>query len=562
MLLLSFLYKISINLNNFFLIFLLLLVSIYIGFLIYYYYNKLKKRLIIKKQKTYEILNYLYVSDIRTEIFELLFLNLFIIVLISFIKFLNVEKTLNVILFQPNEIVKYKIIVICLSLILLYVCLKFLNEVIKYKVYKIYLFTSQFKIFFQLYTNLRKRYKVTKFIYNKLHTFMIIKDILLMFFPHILLFMALSYDLKNKEIKIFYYTLYIYILIILYRNIKKTLAEYDIFDIDSKLITYFYKDKIHNKLKKTTSKYEYTKILNQNKETMILYNEYEERIRQYILRNFKLNDNNNMNKIYEPYKIRLIFLGLLSLYITFCYNMPYYNCIIISLPLIFSIVFYEIINRYFKNIWFNKILFYINIILPIYIFIVIYLSRNTLYFMSDNILLFNFNFVQEFTPEEKYSFLIKNIKNKLYTYQYLKVQHYATINTILNKKYQYDFQKMLISMNINKIKQFTILLLEASIILQEKYDDHITSLYLNLYIKTIRRMEKERIRLNNPFDRFFTKIEDIICNEKTWNYILILFGLIGRFSEKTIKEIPLLTYSQTIWDTIWVISKKLKDMFF
>nr|NP_062855.1 hypothetical protein PhpooMp10 [Physarum polycephalum]BAB08089.1 unnamed protein product [Physarum polycephalum] len=535
---LFFILQILIKFKYYFMIFIVLTLSLCFAIIIHYNYNKNKKLLINKKQELSKLLDYLYIKDIKMEILDLFLLNLFTIGLIFSLRNLNIGATINIFLFRPSLVILSQIISLCVLMYVFYIY----NLVIKYKFYKIYLFMCQFETFIKICDIFTGGYRFYELLYDNLHDFIYIKlkpinkinssylqvlmiilcnkilyiyayiknifYILRAFFPEILLFISLISDLNNREIKTFYYILAIYPLMTSYRTIKEILGDYDMLNINDKLTTYFYEDKIHDKLRKTISEYERTRILIQS---MTLYYKYDKQIREYILRDFK--------RIYQPYSMRLIFLGILILYYNFCYSMSYYNCMIITIPLLLSFILYEHSYQYlvnFRYLWIIKILYYTNLILVIYIFIIIYLSRNTLYFITDNIHIFNFELIQEFSQKEKYDFFIKYLNYTLYMErEFHSIRTSTFLNTIMSDKNYYE--NLLLSLDINTIKVLAKELLTIAIIVEDRFielDEKLMIETISELIEELRQEELQRIIDKNPITKIYNKIGEFLNSQK------------------------------------------------
>lgn len=475
----------------------------------YHLFNK--KRCLSRYQRKKKLLNYLYISNIMFELPDLMLLIMPSIGFIIILRIFNLGKNLDIFILDLKAISFFNIIIIIIVVFILCLNMRMIYIMLNYKGYKLYLYFIHFsiclKIFEYIKTNfmhstslahkfyfffdkilsanendlkyvfpdifyshylllyLRKKIRdnylllcvihLLKMIATKWFYYELFEETLKKYYPQILIYISLVYDLKQQEIKLLYYTLFIYSLIIMTRTIRKTIGEYDMHEIDYKLVQYFYKEKIHAKILKANVE-EYTAIIYSNPHAEQLYVNYEEKLKEYIEREYRVDYIDiNFKKSYEPYNMRLLLIAIGVLYINFCYHSSLINNIIISIPLVIAIVIYEISYKYYKTIKYNRyflVSYIILIIISIMGFIWIYLTRHNFNFIRETIWSMGIIIEQSFTLTEKRDFLVKylffiinkdtilTIEQKLYIYEMLKninVFQYITESTTMEQIKEY-----------------------------------------------------------------------------------------------------------------------------
>lgn len=545
---------------------------------------------------TFEVLDFYYIKNIWFELIQLVIIFSFIFGFLLNLRVLNFGEIYDIwFLFMKKNDNYLPIIIIILSL---FIYMKLLNPIIKDIYYKIHLYLFNYKLYTDLINFMSNRYfkNVTGLftLTGKIsHYFLfdilekqeldylqkkIKANVILLSFlrklnanpnkwlfllkmeqyfwfslPKIFLFFTLIYDLKNNQLKYIYIAFIVYSIITLYRKYRKFLGENDP-EIDLMLSTYFYKNKKHpmsgsgyfsveNEIRHKI------KINSANVYEIYIY--YKKRIlfyleHQYVDLEFK--KSYKFPKSYEFYNIRLVYLGVFILYIFFCYNMSFFNCIIVTLPLFLSCILHEYVyknNEKYKRLL--KIIYLSLMLLAIIIFIWIYLTRHTIYFMRENIFHFGVIITQEFTLQEKYdfinnylSYLIENNNtlNAYYKNEFIELMKNINIHikeniinttTISNLRefgdnfiplferienvYKRHFYKCLVaeiySLNQDEIHEIEYLLTNISNLL---HSDVFYNILIIVFIfwKAMNRTTTTLLTIENPPKDFFEKVSDIL----------------------------------------------------
>lgn len=460
-------------------------------------------------------LDFYYIKNVILEIIKLIILLSGSIGLLFILRSLNIGKTYNLWEFYSQNSFNLSIVILVVILVGLYIYSNIIKEVLKDTIYKIYLYLYQYNKLYELFYVLWDNYayylrakklpfhnffanygRLTKDpaidlfadydyyvltdkitityltflnnkaffhkIFNMLYHYIEKYDYILIleqvFFKYIwksLIFSVLLFDLHNNELRYFYYVMVLFLVINTYQNIRQLIGEYDMHEIDYKLVQYFYKEKIHAKILKANVE-EYTAIIYSNPHAEQLYVNYEEKLKEYIEREYRVDYIDiNFKKSYEPYNMRLLLIAIGVLYINFCYHSSLINNIIISIPLVIAIVIYEISYKYYKTIKYNRyflVSYIILIIISIMGFIWIYLTRHNFNFIRETIWSMGIIIEQSFTLTEKRDFLVKylffiinkdtilTIEQKLYIYEMLKninVFQYITESTTMEQIKEY-----------------------------------------------------------------------------------------------------------------------------
>ena len=554
-----------INLNALYIILFFFLGCLTLSIFIYKYHLLYKASLINNKQKTHKMLNYLFINDIRIELGDLILLNLSTLGIYYLLRYLNFGRIIDIWLFNSNSLPIANIIPLILIFIVIIFYMKFLLIVIKYKFYKVYLYFKQFKLFDNIFDTLRifhltsLRYKEKSFI----------EDTLRKYFPHILLYITLLYDLKHKEIKILYYMLFIYSLIIMFRTLKKTFGEYDMLDIDEKLVNYFYKEKIHEKSLRASSEIKRLQILYKSSTGRVIYENYKEKIILYIDRGFCVDYIDvNFKKSYEPYNMRLLFIGIFILYITFLYgSLSWMFCLIITIPFISAICIYETSHKYTytkHKLTISKLLIYILIIISIFIFIKIYLSKYSLHFITEHLSIFGYTIILTFSAEEKYDYFLKYIQYQLQTNpKYYLLEYYGDFVKVIQKSKMF-FEDNVISMNISDINKLAIFLLDLSLEVEERYLVRETNAIIKCIKECLKEIEELQLQeniINKIYNKIFNFIKKEFDSETMLGLLIGIPAVIYQLYMKRnlVEEVLELEYLNKTKEIISIIIKVIRD---
>jgi len=471
-------------------IYLFSIFSLCIAIIFYKKHKRIKKQLIINKKEDkalFYLLNYFYVHNIWFLCLQLFLLLCGSIGLVISLRLLNLGSTYNTWLFMSNTKSSinfgFVFILLCLS-----IYLKIIDQILFDIYFKIHLYLRQYHYYARFSYYMKERYQSNlaglfllntairlylriilqktdiEHIYNnpdyiitlsdkirfylrkqvqsnkKLFAILIIiydftdrnyyldriQECLFHYWPRIILFSTIYYDLKFYEIKYSYYASLLYLIITLYRRFRKFIGETDYHDIDDNLITYFYKDKTHEKLLQVNTDFELNKIIFLNSMAFDLYENYEEKIKLYFERNYRVDYIDiNYKKTYEPDSMRLFFTGIFLMNVGFGTNVSFKDWIIINIPLLLGYLIYEYTyqnQQKIKNIIVFTILYSSLIIIAIILIIWIYLTRHTLYFMTETIWSFGFIIKQEFTQMEKYDYMLQYLSFILEKYNLLDIQ--------------------------------------------------------------------------------------------------------------------------------------------
>ena len=318
------------------------------------------------------------------------------------------------------------------------------------------------------------------------------------YFPHIVVFNILLYDLRNYQIKYFYFFIFIFFIINVYRRFRKFISQLDFYEIDKIVANYFYKTDIHNQMMQAENHSQRLKLFGDNEYAFNLHNyygqkHYGDKFKKYFERGFVVDYVDiNLKKSYEPYNIRMLYIGIFISYIIFCYNMSIIYCIIISIPLFIGIILYEYCFYTYKTqkkyIMSYMILYILLFIIAIGILIWIYLTRHTFYFINDYIWNYKFTIKQYFTIDEKLIFLKEYFIFKI---RYFSLHEKLELLKILKSISYYD---LLQSSTIIEIKEYVDNLIQ----LYEKLENNI---YPSL---------KDCIRKNNRYKPVNSKLDIIM----------------------------------------------------
>lgn len=448
-------------------------------------------------------LNVIHITNIWFELIKIIVFFILTIGLIATLRMINLGKffsTWSLFTIKSNNILN--IILVIIILILMYFQIKFLQRLLKDTFYKMHIYLYHTKIYFKIIDSLwlkcnnhfsivekshsflnnllekNKRYPQldTKFILyvqnkiqakpkiiallKKMYKFVtkyydLIKVELCIYnyTPHIIIYFALIYDLQNYEVRYFYIAIFIFFMINLYRRLKLFISQLDFYEIDKILSNYFYKSKIHNQLILAKTYNERLILTGNNEDALEVFNYYENKIKIYIERDYIIDYVDiEFKKSYEPYNMRILYSAVLVSYIIFCYNVSMLNGILISIPLLLSFIIYEycyyIYKKKKKYVMTYVILYIIFLALAIIIVTWIYLTRHTLYFMTDYIWTYKINIQQYYNIEEKLMFIKEYLNFKI---QHLSIDKQLDLLKIFKNIPFYD---LLQTKTISEIKTY------------------------------------------------------------------------------------------------------------
>ena len=391
-------------------------------------------------------------------------------------------------------------------------CISLDNE-FEYQVRNKYLIALAYATqdYLKTHKKIKKLFKFISYILRFLHVH---TYILKYYFPYFIIILSFIYDIYNKEIKITYITLFIWIII----KLQRDLALFFEFKSYYPLNHYFYKNNISYKTQREfllkDKNITIVKKFNTEQNAEILEYNYRERLLKDIFDNnfgWKPGENNNMRFPQDPNKAKGMYRRVYIIFL-FCLIYLYLylqNCYAISSPIIFSIIiiiiFISLIFTHYKTYHVIKydecyehstfkynrnynILFWIIVVIQIYFFWSIIFYPQLILLQSE--ILFNTDFLtikKIFTQKEKI----------LYLYQYFEYYNFlleCEKNYLRDIIKQIDFNS-LIDENITlKDIQVYIKLLNDNYILNEHYEKKLQYYYMmDIYIMTY--LEN---KLNNP----------------------------------------------------------------
>src|ERR1700753_585579 len=417
----------------------LLLISLPIFLLITFIYISFKeKKLVTIKNKEFyilKLLNFIYVKNIWFKLIQLIIYFMMTIGLIILFRIANFGKCYNIWdLFIHKAKFSSNFVTIMILIILMFFHIKFLTILLKDTFYTIHVYFYSNKIYYKFidylwskgnstfsiiaktslfltyslenkerphYSNnviafkkyLKKKdsfkislSKIDEYI-TKYYHFCCAEECFYLYLPHILVYSVLIYDLRNNEIRYFYFVILLFFVINIYRRLKNFIGQLDFYEIDKVLHYYFYKTDVHNKLMLAKTHKQRFELLSKDGYGWDTYNDYEDKIIAYIKRDYIVDYVDiEFKKSYEPYSVRIFYFTIFISYMIFCYNLSIINCILITIPLILAIISYEYCFYVYKNKqkYIMKYLFAYIILFGISILILIwiYLTRHTLYFMN------------------------------------------------------------------------------------------------------------------------------------------------------------------------------------